>query len=268
MTEPTSPFVHLHRGDAPLLISLPHDGSAIPDAIAARMHPARAPLGRYRLARRPALRTAGRATGRKPAAPGSVALRGRSQPPGGRPCAVSGAARDGAGPDHRLRRRAALPGWPGAGRRGDRAPGRKLLAALSPRAGAGAGAPARTSMAGWCCGRAIRSAARCRCCSKGACRTSISAPPRAPVAAADLQQPAAACLQAQSRYTHVVNGRFKGGYITRQYGQSGAAASMPCSSSWRSATTWTRTRLDYLPERAAPVQALIGELLQACLATP
>jgi N-formylglutamate deformylase len=30
----------LHRGTAPLLISLPHDGSTIPDAIAARMHPA------------------------------------------------------------------------------------------------------------------------------------------------------------------------------------------------------------------------------------
>ena len=27
----------LHRGSAPLLVSLPHDGSAIPDAIAVRM---------------------------------------------------------------------------------------------------------------------------------------------------------------------------------------------------------------------------------------
>ncbi|MBS0456362.1 MAG: N-formylglutamate deformylase [Proteobacteria bacterium] len=30
----------LHRGTAPLLVSLPHDGTAIPDAIAARMTPA------------------------------------------------------------------------------------------------------------------------------------------------------------------------------------------------------------------------------------
>lgn len=30
----------LHRGRAPLLVSLPHDGSEIPDAIAARLHPA------------------------------------------------------------------------------------------------------------------------------------------------------------------------------------------------------------------------------------
>ncbi|WP_199100256.1 N-formylglutamate deformylase [Dyella sp. ASV21] len=32
-------LVTLHRGTAPLLISLPHDGSFIPDAIAARMRP-------------------------------------------------------------------------------------------------------------------------------------------------------------------------------------------------------------------------------------
>ena len=29
----------LHRGNAPLLVSLPHDGSAIPQALAARMLP-------------------------------------------------------------------------------------------------------------------------------------------------------------------------------------------------------------------------------------
>jgi N-formylglutamate deformylase len=34
------PIFHLHRGTAPLLVSLPHDGSVIPDAIAARMQPA------------------------------------------------------------------------------------------------------------------------------------------------------------------------------------------------------------------------------------
>ena len=30
----------LHRGDAPLLLSLPHDGSLIPPALAQRMVPA------------------------------------------------------------------------------------------------------------------------------------------------------------------------------------------------------------------------------------
>jgi len=37
--EPTPPIFHLHQGTAPLLVSLPHDGSAIPDALAARMTP-------------------------------------------------------------------------------------------------------------------------------------------------------------------------------------------------------------------------------------
>ena len=34
-----SDIVTLHRGTAPLLVSLPHDGSAIPPALAARMTP-------------------------------------------------------------------------------------------------------------------------------------------------------------------------------------------------------------------------------------
>ncbi len=38
-TEPTAPIYRLHNGTAPLLISLPHDGSAIPEALSARMTP-------------------------------------------------------------------------------------------------------------------------------------------------------------------------------------------------------------------------------------
>lgn len=34
---PSEPVYRLHQGNAPLLISLPHDGSLIPDALAARM---------------------------------------------------------------------------------------------------------------------------------------------------------------------------------------------------------------------------------------
>ncbi len=37
--------------------------------------------------------------------------------------------------------------------------------------------------------------------------------------AADLQAAATSVLAAANRFTHVVNGRFKGGYITRQYGR-------------------------------------------------
>ena len=35
----TAPIYRLHKGTAPLLISLPHDGSAIPEALSARMTP-------------------------------------------------------------------------------------------------------------------------------------------------------------------------------------------------------------------------------------
>jgi N-formylglutamate deformylase len=31
------PIFTLHRGSAPLLVSVPHDGTALPEAIAARM---------------------------------------------------------------------------------------------------------------------------------------------------------------------------------------------------------------------------------------
>ncbi len=34
-----APIFELHRGDAPLLVSLPHDGTHVPDAVAARMTP-------------------------------------------------------------------------------------------------------------------------------------------------------------------------------------------------------------------------------------
>lgn len=37
--EPMPPIFQLHQGTAPLLISLPHDGSAIPEVLAARMTP-------------------------------------------------------------------------------------------------------------------------------------------------------------------------------------------------------------------------------------
>lgn len=39
--------------------------------------------------------------------------------------------------------------------------------------------------------------------------------------AASLRQALGAVLAGQDRYSHVVDGRFKGGYITRQYGQPG-----------------------------------------------
>ena len=69
-----------------------------------------------------------------------------------------------------------------------------------------------------CCGKAIRSAARCRSCSTDACRTSTWAPPAARVARRRCSRAWKRVLAAQADYDFVANGRFKGGYITRHYG--------------------------------------------------
>lgn len=71
-------------------------------------------------------------------------------------------------------------------------------------------------------------------------------------------------LGAQQRYSHVVNGRFKGGYITRHHGRPDdgidAIQLELAQSSYMDEATF-----EYLPERAALTQAVIRALLQACL---
>lgn len=72
-------------------------------------------------------------------------------------------------------------------------------------------------------------------------------------------------LQAQSRYSVAVNGRFKGGYITRHYGRPDTGVQ---------AVQLELVQLNYMDEasfayeasKASQVQALIGELLRVCLA--
>ena len=71
-------------------------------------------------------------------------------------------------------------------------------------------------------------------------------------------------LAGQDAYSHVINGRFKGGYITRHYGRPGdgvQAVQLELSQ----CTYMDEVSLDYLPERASAVQAVIGRLLDACL---
>lgn len=65
--------------------------------------------------------------------------------------------------------------------------------------------------------------------------------------------------------SHVVNGRFKGGYITRHYGQPThgiEAVQLELAQH----TYMDEDSFEYLPERAAPVQAIIHALLDASLA--
>jgi N-formylglutamate deformylase len=82
---------------------------------------------------------------------------------------------------------------------------------------------------------------------------------------APLQARLDAVLRGQGGYSHVVNGRFKGGYITRHYGRP-AANVQAVQLELAQCTYMDEDGLDFLPERAAGAQALIGELLRACLA--
>ena len=77
----------------------------------------------------------------------------------------------------------------------------------------------RGAMATPCCSTATASSPSCRGCSKGACPTSTSAPPSGTSCAPALRDALAAVLAASDRYSHVVDGRFKGGHITRHYGR-------------------------------------------------
>lgn len=81
-----------------------------------------------------------------------------------------------------------------------------------------------------------------------------------------LREALAAMLAGQSAYSHVVDGRFKGGYITRHYGQPGQGVhavqlEMCWSCYMDEAPPW---RIE--PARAAPVQGVLRALLQALLA--
>ncbi len=78
------------------------------------------------------------------------------------------------------------------------------------------------------------------------------------------QQRLQAVLDAQNRYSHVVNGRFKGGYITRQYGQP-AVGVEAIQLELAQVNYMDEDSYEYLPERAEPLQDLIRQLLEAAL---
>ena len=71
-------------------------------------------------------------------------------------------------------------------------------------------------------------------------------------------------LSAQSRYSHVINGRFKGGYITRQYGRP-ADRIEAIQLELAQLNYMDEDDFSYLPERAEPTAAVIRRLLEAAL---
>ena len=72
-------------------------------------------------------------------------------------------------------------------------------------------------------------------------------------------------LAAQNDHTYVVNGRFKGGYITRHYGepkQDVEAVQMELAQ----INYMDESSFEYLEDRAMALQAILRKLLEACLA--
>jgi N-formylglutamate deformylase len=79
-----------------------------------------------------------------------------------------------------------------------------------------------------------------------------------------LQQRLERVLAEQAEYTHVTNGRFKGGHITRHYGRP-AEGVEAVQLELAQCNYMDEGSFEYLPDRAERVQALIRQLLQACL---
>lgn len=85
----------------------------------------------------------------------------------------------------------------------------------------------------------------------------------------ELQDRLAAVLRARAdggpgHYGHVVNGRFKGGYITRHYGQPATGVDA-VQLEMAQAIYMDEETFEYRPRLAEPVQAILRELLETCL---
>jgi len=85
-------------------------------------------------------------------------------------------------------------------------------------------------------------------------------------AAPELMERVAAVAAADGRYSHVVNGRFKGGYITRAYGNPAAGVHAIQLEKAQVIYMDETPPFAYRPDRAAALQPLLRRLLEAGLA--
>jgi N-formylglutamate deformylase len=81
---------------------------------------------------------------------------------------------------------------------------------------------------------------------------------------ASLQASLEAQLASQERYTYVVNGRFKGGYITREYGKPGQGVHA-VQLELAQANYMDEKSFAYDPVRASRLQEVLQPLLRACV---
>jgi len=82
-----------------------------------------------------------------------------------------------------------------------------------------------------------------------------------------LQQRLAAILASHRQYTHVINGRFKGGYITRHYGRPGDGVDA-VQLELAQINYMDEDTFEYQPRRAQHTQQQLRALLVAALAQP
>ena len=80
-----------------------------------------------------------------------------------------------------------------------------------------------------------------------------------------LQQRLAGLLAGQTRFSFVVNGRFKGGYITRHYGRPALRQHAVQLEMTQCSYMQEAMPFDYLPEVAARIQPTLGRMLDAML---
>ena len=254
---------HLDQGSAPLLISLPHDGSYIPDDIAARMHPAarRSPDTDWHVARlyAPLAKALGASLLRPTASRYVVDLNrpadGHALYPGRRETGlVSTIGFDGeplyreGEPDAAEVQRRVNDFW------------HPYHAALQQELARLRGLHGRVVL--WE-GHSIRS--RVPMLFEGRLPDLNLGTAAGASCSPALQQRLEAVLSAQDHFDFVVNGRFKGGYITRQYGRPNEGVD---------AVQLEMTQCNYMDEdsfaldeaKAAVLRKAIEPLLRACLA--